>query len=540
MRILPAVVAFCVVLAGCSRTGETAEVGARHPWTVPHVLRIGDFAQPDTLNPYLSQMDVSYSVSSLVYSYLVVADDGGKLIGDLATEVPSTGNGGISSDGLTYTYHLRAGVRWHDGVAFTSADVAASWRAVVDPTHQTLYRNGYDRIASIDTRDAHTVIVHLRNRYPPFVSQFFAPLQEGGKPILAAHVLLATRDFNHGAIARAAVGTGPFKFVSWRRDQGISLVRNDDYFRGKPQLDRVEYHFLPDPQTMLTELQLHRIDLIATPPSGLYNVIQKLSDQYLSLGPWNALALMAVNQRVAGLGDRTVRLAMSLAIDRQQMMATAAHGAAASLRDVVAPTAVGYIVRPPLAHDPKAANSLLDRSGWMRGSDGIRRKNGVALDFSITTIAGSPTFSTLGAEIQSSFKAVGIGLTIKPYPYSGLFSPSGPLLSGRYELAIFGSAFSWDPDTHVYYGCDQVYPHGQNIFGYCNPEYDALEARGLQSEDPSIRAPVYARADAILWNDVAYLPFYQLRRIIVHNPDLKNYRPNATSAPFWNAWEWDI
>lgn len=539
MRVFTGVLGFCVLLAACSRVVPTA-TGVRHPWTIPHVLRIGDLAEPDTLNPYLSQMDVSYAVTSLVYSYLVVADDRGRLIGDLATEVPTVTNGGISRDGLTYTYHLHRGVRWQDGAPFTSADVAASWHAVVDPTHLTLFRNGYDRVASISTPDAYTVVAHLRERYPPFVSQFFAPLQEGGKPILAAHVLRATSDFNRGGLASGAVGTGPFKFASWKHGEDLVLVRNDAYFKGRPGLERIEYRFIPDGQTLITELRLHHVDLMETPPAALYPLLQSASDLDLSLVPSNGQAVIVVNERTPGLNDAVVRHAISLAIDRTRLTMTVTHGAGAVARDVAAPTAIGYVARPPLVYDPRAANALLDRNGWARGSDGIRRKNGVALDYSLATLAGSPTFAAIGVELQANLKAVGIALSIKPFPYNGFFSPGGPLLSGRYDFATYSTVLSWDPDAHVYFGCDQQYPQGQNVFGYCNRTFDALETRALTSEDPNFRAPLYARADGILWNDVAYLPLYDIRRIVVHNPDLKNYLPNATSTPWWNAWQWDL
>src|SRR6185312_4608449 len=152
------------LLSGCTRTASTG-AGGRHPWTVPHVLRIADLSDPDHLNPYLSEMDVSYDVSSLVYSYLVVADDRGRLIGDLASSVPSLANGGISRDGRTYVYRLRRGVLWHDGVAFTAKDVVASWHAVMDPHNNTFEHEGYDHVASIQAAGPYTVVVHLRDRY---------------------------------------------------------------------------------------------------------------------------------------------------------------------------------------------------------------------------------------------------------------------------------------------------------------------------------------------------------------------------------------
>jgi len=152
-------------------------------------LRIADISDPDRLNPFLSTMDLVYDLSSLVYSYLIVSNDKGELVGDLATEVPSLANHGVSADGLTYTYHLHPNVRFHDGVPLTSADVKFSWQAAINPNNNALHREGYDQVRSIDTPNATTVVVHLKRRYPPFLTEFFAPLQEGGKGILTRHLL---------------------------------------------------------------------------------------------------------------------------------------------------------------------------------------------------------------------------------------------------------------------------------------------------------------------------------------------------------------
>jgi peptide/nickel transport system substrate-binding protein len=517
-----------VLLCACARpTGE------------PNVLRMVELTQPDNLNPYLSQMDVSYDVSSLVYSYLIVADERGRLIGDLATGVPTLANGGISRDGLTYVYHLRHNVRWHDGAPFTAADVVASWRSVVDPHSLTIYRQGYDRVARIDTPDAYTVVVHLRNRYPPFVSQFFAPLQEGAKPVLPAHVIART-DFNRGELSQRVVGTGPFKLTSYTRGEEMVFVRNDDYFRGKPALAKIELQFIPDAQTMLTLAKTHQIDLIVTPNSDLYDQYRTLAGFTTRLVPWNQQGLVVLNDGKPGLGDPVVRRAMSLAMNRRRDIATITHGVDDEPHDAVAPTAVGYVERPAPAFDPTLANRLLDADGWMRGSDGIRAKNGVRLDYTIATITGYSTYVEYAVVMQQELRAIGVHIAVKQYPYNQIFDFGGPLDTYRYDLAIYGSALSWDPDSHVYFGCDQWFPKGQNFYRYCNRDYDALEAQGLQTIDPAARAAIYRKADAILWNTQAYIPLFDRRRVLVYNSNLKNYDPNPTSTPWWNAWQWSI
>src|SRR5439155_22321431 len=120
-------------------------------------------------------------------------------------------------------------------------------------------------VSSIDTPDRYTVVVHLQRRYPPFVSRFFTPLQEGGKGILPAHLLARYRSINTIPFNAAPIGTGPFKFVRWERGREIVLARNDMYFKGKPKLERMEFFVIPNHQTMVNDLRHHNIDVITSP-----------------------------------------------------------------------------------------------------------------------------------------------------------------------------------------------------------------------------------------------------------------------------------
>lgn len=540
MRPLLILVAMLAALCACSRTPQAGDSSGRHAWTVPHVLRIADIADPDHLNPYLSTMDVTYDVSSLVYSFLVVADDRGRLVGDLAAEVPTLANGGISADGRTYTYHLRSGVRWHDGAAFTSRDVAASWKAVVDPTHATLHREGYDRIESIDTPNASTVVVHLKERYPPFVTQFFAPLQEGGKPILPEHVLARETNFNQGVLASHPVGTGPFRFVRWDRGSEIVLERFDGYFKGTPKLQRVELHIIPSDETLLNELALHHVDFVIAPQTSLIERYRAIPGVVTDLVPWNAQEVLIFNSRRPGLAETAVRAAIAHAIDYDAMIEKVTHGTSEVARNSLPPTAIGYEALPPHSYDLRAANALLDRSGWKRGSDGVRAKNGTRLAFTVSTIVGSTSIARNALLMQESLRGAGIDLAIKAYPYNTIFALDGPIYKGTYDMAIYSTTLTWDPNVYFYVGCDRWYPKGENTYGYCNPQLDELERAGLRTDDLAQRTAIYKKASRIIWDTLPYLPLYELRRPFVHSADVRGVADNPSATPWWNAWQWDI
>jgi peptide/nickel transport system substrate-binding protein len=528
-------------LAGCTKTVPATSAGTRHAWTVPHLLRVADISDPDHLNPYLSEMDVSYDLASLVYSYLVVADDRGRLIGDLAVSVPSLANGGISHDGKTYVYRLRRNVRWQDGVPFGARDVVASWRAVMNPRNDTFEREGYDRVAWLEAGGPYTVIAHLRERYPPFVSRFFAPLQEGGKPVLPAHVLERERDFNAGELAAHPIGTGPFAFVSWTRGDRIVLQRFEGYFKGRPALARIEFRFVPNDQTIAAELQEHQVDLIVAPQTSLLDEYRAVDGVTVDTAPWNAQAGLMIDARKPGLRDAVVRRAIGDAVPYGIILRDVTRGLYREARNSLPPTALGYEPLPARRYDPAAAGRLLERAGWQPGPDGTRARNGVRLAFTLVTIAGSTNFERMALLMQASLRMAGIELAIKTYPYRTIFAaPGGPIYGGSYDLALYSDTLNWDPDVYNFTACDRWYPFGQNIFRFCDPRLDALERAGLQTDDGDRRAKIYRAASRRMWSLVPYVAVYNARRLIVRSSDLRNYTVNPTSTPWWNAWQWDI
>ncbi len=238
-RIL-ALAALAASLAACTKVSNEDQGAGRHSWTQAGVLRIAIQGDVKNLNPLLNSNTTDVFINRLMFEPLLTADPKGNPLPMLASIVPTTTNGGISADGLTITYHLRKDAKWTDGVAVTSNDVKWSWSAIMNPANNVVSRHGYDYVKSVDTPDDATVVVHLKQKFSPFVNSFFAesdqPYPIAPEHILAKYANLNTIQFN----GEPNVSDGPFRFAEWSRNDHINLVRNDNFFLGKPNLDRIE------------------------------------------------------------------------------------------------------------------------------------------------------------------------------------------------------------------------------------------------------------------------------------------------------------
>lgn len=531
------------LLTACAHAGSSASgsgaTGARHPWTKPGVLRLADVADPDSLNPLLSTMDLSYDLSSLIFSYLVIADAHGTPAGDLATEVPSLANGGISRDGKTYTYHLRRGVRWHDGVPLTSRDVAFSWRAIVSPRNNVLHREGYDQVARIETPDDRTVVVHLKRRDPPFVTQFFTTLQEGAKPVVPEHLLRDAPEINDVPFNAKPVGTGPFRFVAWDRGRRITLAANEQYFKGRPKLERIELSILPDMNTIATALRTHEVDMPVSSDPLLYDRFRATPGFRATLTDWNSQRVLMLDDARPALRDADVRRAIARTIDYSVLIDKLTFRTALPAHDIVPPASIGFANNPAYPHDPAAARAMLERAGWHAGADGVRAKDGTRLDL-VMVIDPAGQAPAYAVQIQQMLRAVGIGVTIKPYPYKGIFAFDGPIVNGRFDLAVFANTLPYDPDSTSTLTCANFAPKGENESRTCDPAIDALERAGLATDDPRRRAAIYRAIGRRVHDTVPFIPLFRQRRVSVFNDDLHGYDPAPVAAPWWNAYVWSI
>ena len=547
-RVLFGALACALFVSACTKVGDQSPSSTAHAaGTVPGELRVAIQREPNTLNPILSAFTTEGFLNRLTFDNLISVDGSGKhLVPILATEVPTVGNGGISRDGLTITYHLHAGVKWQDGVPFTSKDVKFSWQAMMNDANNVNERVGYDEVARVDTPDTTTVVFHLKRKFAPFVNTVFA---ESDNPvcIIPEHLLAKYPNLNQVTFNQQPIGTGPFKVAEWVRGDHITLVANDDYFRGKPKLRRIVVREIPDENTSLNALRAHDIDWIFEASPQLYKELKSLSGINVVLNQQPQTLGLAMNNSRPALHDLNVRRAIVYAIDKQALVDKNTGGSAAAAWADQPPYSWAYepnvMKYPP---DPARAKALLAQAGWTPAADGLVHKGGQPLTLQIAYNVENATRREVAVQIQSMLHAVGIDAQIKPYPANLFFAPygqGGVMTTGKYDLSVFGWIAGYDPDDHSLFQCGEIprpsHPDGVNYFRYCNPAMDAAQRAALGTYDQNARKKAYSTIQKLLAVDVPEDFIWFPRQAQPINPDFKGFAPNPVNEA-WNAFEWAI
>jgi peptide/nickel transport system substrate-binding protein len=539
----PALLALALfVLAACSSPVAHSS-GSRNPWTRPGILRMAGRQVPDNLNTLLGGQTIDTDLSMFWAAYLFRWSDHNELVPELAARIPTLENGDIAPNGKTITYHLRKGVRWHDGAPFDANDVIYTWRTILNPRNFVVSHAGYDVIDDMQARDPYTLVVRLKRPFAPFVANFFA-LGPHPDCILPRHILSKFPDINHIAYNQKPVGTGPFKVEKYQPGQKIVFVANPDYWRGPPKLARVEYSIVQDDNAILNLVRTHAIDFYFRVAETMGPSAEHVPGTRVVLANFFRFADLGFNAGVPALSDLRVREALAYDTDRRALIDKVTHGIARDGDTDQPPWSWAYS-RPARTYpyDPARAAKLFDAAGWRMGADGIRRKRGEPLHLTLTGFSGSNTASSAQVQIQSQWRKSGVDVTIKNYTSAQLYATlgmGGVEQSGRFDVIFENWAGGTDPDDAILLACDMRPPNGWNVYRFCNKDVDAAEKVALSSYDAGRRKAAYAVIQRIESEQLPFFVLWYQREFDVVNTDLKGYRPAGASTPFWNTWDWSI
>lgn len=526
--------------AGCSSSapsGSPSSTTATAPANVLRLVTVGDI---DGLNPLLRSQPLGTDVDLLVYGYFFELDDKLHYVPDLATEVPSRENGGISADGLTLTYHLRKGVKWQDGTPFTARDVVFTANAIVRSKSAISSPTGWDDIASVEAIGSDEVRFHLKKLYAPAIATFFC--ESGLYPVLPAHLLEKYSDITRAPFDHP-IGTGPFRLVRWTRGESIELAANPTYWRGRPKLDGIEYFEAPSNDAAVSILSDGNADGWLRAPPALYDKLKTLRGFRVESAPTLSYTHLDLNQENRVLDDVRVRKAISLAVDRDALAAKVAGAGADPAWTDVSPLSWAYGDGKQPKPDPARARALLRAAGWLPAPGNTLRKDHQTLAFTLSTASDSPTAQAIESLLQQELRGIGIETTIKDYPSDQLLAPygaGGVVFSGRYDAALFSWTAGADPDDSAEYMCDQIPPKGQNDLYWCDDKLDAAERGALSTYDRTVRKRYYAITQNELASQAATIVLYFERQASVTPAGMRGFAPAPSTSNNWNSWEWSI
>lgn len=509
-----------VALTACS---STAGSGGRHGWTIPGTIRIGEQQEPDSFNLMFGHSEADDIVDCLVFSHLLRFDDNGNYIPDLALQVPTTKNGGISADQKTITLHLRKDVKWSDGVPVTAHDWLFTYHTVMNPKVNVKTRYGWTGIASALAPDPYTLVIKLKR---PDVS-VLGVLTMGGAayPPLPEHVLKNT-DLNTASFNAKPVTDGPYVLQRWTRGAELVFAPNPDYFRGKPAVT-VIWKVIPDSNTLLQQLRTHEIDVY--PSVDVANVaslktIDGITTMHRLIADWRHLG---INMSRPTLRDVRVRRALAEGIDWKKINDTVYHGYNELASSDIFPQSWAAPTIPRYAYNPQHAQQLLHEAGWVPGTH-------------LTISANNAARSNEQAELvmQQMLKPLGIELDIRNYPSNVMFAQNGPLYTGKYDIEWSVDTNGPDPDNSGSWHSQYIPPNGANTSWLSDPVIDQTSAAAAATFDQNKRKALYQREEERIHELVPTVFFYWETAYYGVNSDVVNYKPGAFLTDTWNAWEW--
>ncbi len=445
---------------------------------------IGDISG---LIPNITSDSASHEVGSFIYNGLVKYDKDYKLVGDLARSWD------ISQDGLVITFHIRKGVKWHDGREFTAEDALFTYRTMVDPKTPTAYSEDFRQVKKAEVLDKYTFRVSYREPFAPALASW-------GIWMLPEH-LLKGQDLRQSPLNKNPVGTGPYRFKEWKTGEKVVLEANPDYFEGRPYIDRVIYRIIPDQATIFLELKAKGIDYAALTPTQYtrqtdYPDFRRSFNKYRYLA--NGYTYLGFNLLDPRFKDKRVRQAIAYAVDQKELIEGVRLGLGQEATGPYKPGTWYYnpdVKRYP--YDPERARTLLAEAGWHdTNKDGILDKNGEPFKFTILTNQGNEDRKKTAEIIQRRLREIGIATDIRIIEWAAFINEF--IKKRKFEAIILGWGLSPDPDQFDIWHSSKTAPDELNHISYKNPEVDRLLDLGRHTFDQEKRKAYYFRLQEIL------------------------------------------
>ncbi len=603
------VIPFAIVACGPGGGGGTTSVLPASTYTAKPGVKGGqlvysDWEAVDNLFGFSSSAATISQATTMLWLSLWTYDPTNVPVPDLAAQVPATDNGGIKVVDTTHmdmTVTLKSGLKWSDGSPLTSDDVIFTWNAICDPAAGYPSTAGYDHVVSIDKTSDTTTVWHFGPELtmsakdskgnPAYRCGMTAPLQSG---IYAPYLLLNEQVYPKAALSNIAHGdwaksdyfnvkptvtSGPYMVDSFTPGNAaqVVMVPNPHYADGRsgaavfnhaPYLDKVIYKIYGTKPSQIAGLAAGDtdlgLDLIANDLPALQAVngyttvaITGLLDEFLTFNQGKNMkgCPAPYDQTKCGtntifVGDKLLRQAINLGIDKAAINTNLVHNAGVPMNgpllSTFKPWASADLAK--FTRDVAKANSLLDQDGWVKGSDGIRTKNGRKLAFHITTTAGNKQRASEVELIANNLKDIGADVPSSPDTGTNVFdsfNTGGIFATGQYDVALFANNWAPDPDSFASYVAVNQIPSPTNQsggnWGHANdPALDALFAQGANTLDITQRISLYNQAQAEWVDNAPTVQLYERPDVFTFNTsNFGNFAGSANNAlAIWNMADW--
>lgn len=529
-------------------------------------LRLLWWQAPTILNVHLASGTKDYDASRVVYEPLAAFDAEANFVPILAAEIPTQANGGLSADGTSVTWRLKKGVGWHDGKPFTADDVVFTWEYAADPATGAVTHGTYKNIKQVEKIDAHTVKVVFPEPTPYWYDAFFG----GRGQILPKHLFEPYKGQNsrNAPYNHKPVGTGPYKIVEFKPGDVVQYTINTEYHvPNRPFFDTVEMKGGGDATSAARavlqtgefdyawnmQVEKHVLEQLERGGKGRVEVHPGSGIEHIQVNqtdPWTEVDGERSSAKVPHpfQTEALVRAAYAKAVDRRTV-SEQFYGKAGQ-------PASNFLVAPPRfasantswEFDVGKAAALLDQTGWKRGSDGIRVKDGKRMKVVFQTSVNSIRQKTQ-AIVKKAFEKIGIEVEIKavkadiyfssdpgnPDTYSHFYTdlqmyttgPGGPdpqaLMERFTSWQIAQKANNWS---------------GRNPTRWANPDYDALWKQGATELDPVKRAALFIKMNDMVVNNHIVIPVVWRNGQAVATNGLRGTQLHTWDSNLWHLAYW--
>ncbi|APZ41863.1 ABC transporter substrate-binding protein [Acidihalobacter ferrooxydans] len=479
-----------------------------------NTLIVGQSAAVKSLDPATVTSASDYRIDENIYQGLVGFKSG------TLTPAPSLATRWTIGDkGLTYTFHLRRGVRFQDGTPFNAQAVKFNFDRMLDksdPYHDTgpfpLATLFYGDIARIDTPNADTVVFHLKHAYAPFLTNLAYP---AGLIVSPAAVKRYGKDYGSHP-----VGTGPFEFASWQRGREITLTRNPHYWGTPANLDKVIFKPVPNTQTRMAELLSGSIDLMYGVPAESLKLFRGNPRFTIHAQVAPSAWYVMLNQKQKPLHNRLVRQALNYAVNKRAIAEDILKGTAVPANGLMSPAfkATWDSHLAPYAYNPAKARKLLREAGY---------PHGFSTTFYVPTNgSGMLAPVAMASVIQNDLAQVGVKVKLRTFTWTTYLDKVNPGLKpdvGMAEMAwITNNPFTL-PNLTLRTG---AWPDkgGFNSGYYSNPEVDTLMAQARRATNPARQAAIYTRLQKIVHNDPPWIFVVNAKQVAVTSSRVQGFK----------------